>query len=231
MYGNLVAIDKEAHSNLKFSGVKDFTFASENNSILLGISELAQAARDLPILFIQTPGDGSQLCPVALMGITSDTNSFVSDDGKWKARYIPATFRAYPFALVPSGDKENPLALAYDEESGLLSEGEGTPLFEENEEGKTLVSQMTDFLSQINGEIEKSIQFSAYLAQNELLKPITINVKQGEEEHSVEGFYVVDEPKLKELKEEKVLELWKAGVVPAIYSHLISMQNLQTLTS
>ncbi len=44
-----------------------------------------------------------------------------------------------------------------------------------------------------------------------------------------QGIYIVDEKKLNSLSDEQLLDLIKRGLMPAIYAHLMSLQQVQRL--
>lgn len=95
-------LNPETHKSLRFSRDQPYDFASKTMLLPLAASEMAQAAREMPIVFPQ--GEGA---PQALVGLEPSRNLHVQDGGYWKGRYVPACLRAYPFRLAKTGEAEN----------------------------------------------------------------------------------------------------------------------------
>lgn len=96
MFENVQVLDSTKHSNLKFKNVQSFAFAGDLTMVPLSYTELARATWYYPTVF--SP-QGSPF-PQALLSIKQGENSFVDDNGRWQADYIPAHVRRYPFILV-----------------------------------------------------------------------------------------------------------------------------------
>jgi hypothetical protein len=44
--------------------------------------------------------------PIAILGLKTDQNSYLDSEGRWKARYLPAFVRRYPFVFSQSNEPE-----------------------------------------------------------------------------------------------------------------------------
>ena len=77
---------------------------------------------------------------------------------------------------------------------------------------------------------ESTQKFIAKLHELELLKDIqgTFTVKDGEK-FTLTGMWVIDEPKLAELDEKTVSELFKSGMLAWMQFHVMSLSNLGPL--
>jgi hypothetical protein len=120
----------ENDADLGLLATTDYGFARNANPIPLVATELSMACKHFPILF--TDGDMPRM--IALTGLTSGENLFVSKDGEWKtATYVPAYVRRYPFIFLESDDHSQ-YTLCVDEAADVIvRDGEGAPLFENGE--------------------------------------------------------------------------------------------------
>ena len=99
-YKAAVPVSKEQHASFSIDTTRDYGFAGAVNSVPLTATEFPYAARDYVIVFA-----GEEIpMPLSILGVQQDRNAFVSDDGEWQGRYIPAFVRRYPFVFASSED-------------------------------------------------------------------------------------------------------------------------------
>lgn len=84
---------------------------------------------------------------------------------------------------------------------------------------------MTNYLDQEH----QTKRFAKELEDAGLLVTRSIGMNIGEKKMNVDGISMVDEEKLKELSDEDFLALHKKGMLSFIYTHLISMRQVQNL--
>lgn len=73
-------------------------------------------------------------------------------------------------------------------------------------------------------------EFGALLKRHNLLVPRQMDVTMPTgAKTAVRDFLVVDEPRLNELADNVFLEFQKAGMLPPIYFHLMSLANFRDL--
>lgn len=78
-YERAGALNRERHQKLRIEPVPNrFTFAAKTNAMLLASTELAEAARDYPIVFVGQEGGPFSLA--ALVGLRNDENLMVDAD-------------------------------------------------------------------------------------------------------------------------------------------------------
>ena len=101
MFKTLAPLKFSDHADLRFLPNPGYSFAREELVAPIVIDEIADVAREYPIIF----PTGSAL-PVALMGVQRESNAYVSPNGAWRANYIPAYIRYYPLAItrIPLSD-------------------------------------------------------------------------------------------------------------------------------
>src|SRR5690554_1858000 len=129
MFEHHLPLKPSEHQRLRVSRHQDYRFAAEETLIPLGASELAQVAREYPIVFT----DADAPMPCALTGLSPGHNAFVADDGTWRARYLPAYIRCYPFRLMAlkgqGGEAAGRFALCVDPNAPHLNQTSGDAIF------------------------------------------------------------------------------------------------------
>lgn len=204
----------------------DYKFAANDAIVPLVMQELPKAQLTMPIGFAIKD---EQAFPVAVQSLHPGMNMFVGQDGRWLGRYVPAAYRGYPFVLADTEDGKQVLCI--DEESGLISEAEGEEFFTSAGEPSKALSDVLEFLQQVQRDRQRTLQICAVLQKQDLLQPWPIKVKleEGAEERNVEGLYRVDEKALNQLEYKAYREVSHAGALPLVYCQLLSMQHLQDL--
>jgi len=227
MAQNIVAINAEAHANLKVKAASDFDHIKDKNLVFLVAYEFAPCACEYPIIFIKNQ-EIDQFQPAALMGFKQGENYFVKDN-KWRGMYIPGIVASYPFRIVPNPSSEDQLFMAVDMNSSLVGEEEGEALFNAD---KT----ETDFFKQIQADVGNYYKqalitesFCKTLADMDLLSTRDLNVDIDGEKISMQGVYLVDDEKLNALSEENFMKLRAKGYLPAIYAHKSSAHQIRRL--
>lgn len=223
-YKQPVALNREQHGQLRFTPVQSFEFTRDINSVpLMGI-EFFEASRDLPVFFSQDAA-GSYF-PLVLLSLMNNGHAQLDEKGAWQGNYIPAFIRRYPFALTDDG------TVCFDDESAELSEETGDALFDEKGENSESLSNIINFLNQFDAENKRTQEFCAVLKDLGLLKPFTLQIMLAEEKPlRMDGLFVVDEEKLGQLEDEKVVALFRSAHLAWVYAHLHSLGALKQLMS
>lgn len=231
LYRQPVVLDSVTHRDLKIATpMSHWRAASEVHGIIIAAVEFADVCLDYPILFVDTGKDEQgqrHVAPIAAFGLTDKENLFVDDDA-WKARYIPAMVRAYPFGITRvEADKT---LIMIDDAWPNWSRTEGTALFNDKGEPSEDLNAVRDQLQKIELEIQRTRFFGDALLQADLLMDMRFEATlPSGEQISADGFMSVDDKKLMELPEAKVVELHRSGVLSLIHAHQISMRHMQKL--
>lgn len=229
-YRKVVPLNKEQHKNLYIEPVEGFAFAAETNSLYIAAIEFPRAARDYPIVFGKDAQGG--VFPVVLLGLKKNQNLYVTKKGEWKAGYVPAYVRRYPFILATPGGSDNQFAVCIDESyAGFNTAKEGQPLFTAKGEQTKVLTQAVDFLKDYQTQVRLTAAFCKNLTDLDLLEPMQANIamKSGEK-YAVGGFQCVQREKLKALAPKKLAEMLKSDQLELIYLHLQSLNNVEALT-
>jgi hypothetical protein len=114
-----VPLSKERHTDLHWQpNPQGLLFAARQGAVVVNHQELPSLVGQLVLAAHRQAGHWQLL---ALLSLSPDHNHYVSPDGRWRAPYVPARLRAYPFGLL-AGDQGQTIA-AVDEASGLLGSG------------------------------------------------------------------------------------------------------------
>jgi len=213
----------------------DCTQAKEINAMFCAVGEFVDACKDYPILFVRTQQatttEAEFFHPVMLLGLHNNENLMV-EGTRWAAdRYVPAVMRGHPLALVAvDSDKGRQLTLCIDESYPGLGDGpEGQPLFE-NGEPTELLRGAAQFHEALEQEFQRTHPFCHRLSELGLLKQMRAEGPLADgSSFAIDGFYVVDEEKLRDLPDAEVLQLHRSGILGLVHLHLASMGCLQKL--
>lgn len=225
-YKQAVPVSKEQHAGYSIDTAQNYSFASGINSVPLTTTEFPFAARDYVIVFAgqETP------MPAVIVGIQQDKNLFVSDDGTWQGRYIPAFVRRYPF-VFSSNEDHSRFTLCVDQEfQGLNEEGKGERLFDEQGEKTTYLDKMLEFLQEYQLQFQRTRAFCEKLKELDLFESMQaqISLPSGSQQ-SLTGFQVINRDRLKALDGDKLAELAKTDALELAYLHLQSLNNFSVM--
>lgn len=204
-------------TNKRWQKFINYEFALHISTAPIVTAELGKTVRTLPLAFTK---EQESFVLSAVMGTESKQNLFVDYQGRWLGGYVPAHFRGYPFALNESGE------LYIDENSGLISELQGEPIFDQDGNFSDPVQQVYEFLKKI--EQNKAVTQKAVdaLVEAGLITEWNLKLKVGGEEKQISGLYRIDEAKLNKLEDRAFLTLRKVQALPIIYAQLFSMANI-----
>lgn len=226
-YKEPAIINVEQHRNLTIApSPKGYSFASEAHFVMLTAVEFPQACREYPILFSAT--DDGTVRPLALLGIQQGENLYVDETGAWKASYIPAYVRRYPFIPAETGSPELPVC--FDQAFDGLNIEEGQRIFDESGEQTEYCRHIQAFILDYQNQQPPTAAFAEKLKELGLFRHMdaTFELNDGRK-FVLQGFLVVDEEKLARLGDVAVLDLFRKGYLGLIYAHLASIGNISRL--
>lgn len=221
---NYIPLDKNQHSALKVVPKINFDLVGKTHLAAATIREYAQLSGSMPIVFIEDPKT-KNIHSVAMLGLEAGQNLYYAEE-RWQGPHIPLNIQRYPFDIRPDGDK---LGVFIDENSDLISD-EGQPLFTEEGEPSEFLKNRQQFLGELaNSEVQNQ-RFIKQLVDNNLLEEISIRITYTSGQvRNVTGILAVNEKKLVELDDDKVLAMHKAGFLGACYSTMLSLGQLNRL--
>jgi hypothetical protein len=226
IYEKAVPVSQARHGNWSLERGTDYAFCRNVNSVPIMTAEFASAALEYAIVF---GGTEEVVMPAAVLGVRPDENLYVTRQGGWQAKYIPAFVRRYPF-VFSSGEGKS-FALCIDEAfPGFNQSSRGERLFGADGKPTPYVDNVFTFLQQYQLEFRRTQGLCKTLKDLNLLEPMQaqINLASGER-MALRGFLVVDRARLKTLSASTLAELVNSDELELIYTHLMSLQNFATV--
>ena len=224
IYKTATPISRSRHADCFVEIGSDYEFSHDINSVPLMAVEFPQAAGEYAIVFAGSEGE---VLPAVILGVRGNENLFLSPEGGWSAKYIPAFVRRYPFVFSRSGDQ---FLLCVDEEfDGFNREGRGRKLFEDGKPSE-YTDRVLKFLKEYQTQFLRTQAFCKKVQELDLLEPMQaqVTVESGER-LSLTGFMAVNRAKLKALPGDKLAELAKTDELELLYMHMQSMRNFEAL--
>ena len=227
IYETAVPVSHARHGNWSLEVGTNYAFCRNINSVPLMAAEFASAALEYAIVF---GGAGDVVLPAAVLGVRTDENLYVTEQGGWQAKYIPAFVRRYPFVFF-TRDEGKTFTLCIDEAfSGFNQGGRGERLFGDDGKPTPYVENVLKFLQQYQFEFQRTQAFCKKLKDLNLLAPMQAQINLGSGERmALRGFSVVDRARLKTLSANVLAELVHSDELELIYAHLVSMRNFATV--
>jgi len=223
-------LNNEVHSQTKVKTSSDYSRFKSQHLIPIVAQDFSAIATEFPIVFVKNSETG-QFLPVAMMGIKNGINLYCQNSN-WPAAVAPLGFSNAPLSLVKKAADSDEVIVCIDEESSLVTTDSGEALF--NGQGG-----QTDYLKQRSQALLKVAEFtqqiqviSQFFAQKNLLvsRQLTVKLENEDEPFTINGVYLIDEKALNELPSDEFEQLRKQGLLPLIYAHLTSLQQITRLT-
>ncbi|PTR34745.1 SapC protein [Luteibacter sp. OK325] len=229
-YERPVPLNRTAHRDLRIKAVNNIRFAAGAHSVPLTGVEFAPAARDYPILFAGNTIE--EAGPMALLGLRQGENLLVGENGFWETGlYIPAFIRRYPFVLAekPVGTEGDDFTVFLDEAYEGFNDSEGERLFNEDGTDAPALTNAVKFLGEFQDHVARTQWFMGKLREHNLLEERTITLQKEGKGINLNGLFVINEEKLRTLDEKVAHEFLREGAFGWIYSHLVSLANIDRM--
>lgn len=223
IYETAVPVSSGRHAKCSIEAGKGFAFTRKVNSVPLMAVEFPQATPEYAVVFAQ---NGDDVVPVVILGARQSENLYLTEDDAWRAKYVPAFIRRYPFVFSASDDGKT-FTLCVDEAfQGLNYQGRGEALFQADGKHSPYVDGVLKFLQEYRTQFMRTQAFCKKLKELNLLEPMQAEFTLGSgEKMSLTGFQAVDRKRLKALSGEVLAQLAATDELELIYLHLQSMRN------
>ena len=224
IYERAVSVSPQRHGDVSIKSTGTMGFARGVNSVPLMAAEFANAGSEYAVVFA---GQGDQVVPVVLLGVRDDENLFVSAEGKWLGRYVPAFLRRYPFVFSSSDDGQS-FTLCVDEDyDGVNREGRGERLFDNDGERTQYLQGVLGFLQAYQVQFQRTLAFTKRLTELNLLEPMQarFTLRNGSS-LTLGGFQAVSRERLKALTGDQLAALSVQDELELIFTHLQSLGHL-----
>ena len=225
-----VALQNDKHRNLKITESGDYARYKDHHLIPVISQDFFTLCAEFPVVFVKD-GSGEQFVPVAIMGLREGQNLYCQTE-EWKAHVVPVRFSNAPFSMVRVDAESDQLAVLIDEDSPMLSETEGTPLFKENGERSEYLEKKMEHLIRNAEQTVQTEGICKIFKDKDLLatQQLQLQHRRDAPTYNIGGIYTIDEKKLNALSDEEFLDLRKQGIIPLIYAHLSSLQQLRRIS-
>lgn len=222
MSSQVQVLNAAAHLQLKLQADPLFSHAAQDQMLPVVLTEFGQLACEYPLVFVKN-ADTGQLKAVALTSLQAGLNLFHQPTG-WRASQIPQTLLQYPFTLLPDHAGQPVLAALLN--SPLLSDSQGTPLFNPDGSASVLQQQLHGQLKRFLASLQQTQAFIQRLSELALFEAQTLQLADGTE---IAGLYLISQAKLSTLPPEVLRQLQLSGELRLIYAHLLSLQHIEKL--
>ncbi len=217
------------HGKVKISRKRLFPHVKEQQIVPIVVHEFSRVSSEMPVVFVKNAETG-EFQPVAILGLETGENVFYSESG-WQSSYIPASVSHHPFALMPTKEDETQLQVIILETDRVMSETEGDLLFNEDGTETEYLQKRKNTIGKYYENMHVTRMFVQQLVENNLLTEQSLTIDLNDEKRQINGLYLVDEKKLNSLPDADFLTLRKKGYLPAIYAHMLSLQQLSRLAA
>ena len=199
------AISRDSHAGKKWQRFTGYGFTSTSTVAPVVGVELARAALALPLAFVQ---EAERFVLVALLSLTPGRNMLVAPDGRWLGGYIPASFRGYPFRLLPQPNTDQTV-LCVDTDSGLVVDGSaaGEDFVGPDGNISPALKEVLDFLNGLERSRKTTDVAVSALAEAGVIQPWPITLKTEQGDQPTTGLYRIDEAALNALADDVFLKL------------------------
>jgi len=195
--------------------------------------EFSELQMEYPIVLVRNKESG-HFEPVALLGLSSNENLFLDENG-WDARYIPLAIERQPFLIgfqetTQSGIPQRQPVVHIDLDHPKVGITEGEPVFLPHGGESPLLERISSVLATIHQGNETNQVFSRLLVGLDLVEPsaMEFTLSNGEK-HTLSGMHIINEERLSALNGDALETLHQKGLLKSIYMMLASMPNFRKL--
>jgi hypothetical protein len=227
-YDKVVPVSPQLHRDLSIERI-DFGFAAKVNAVPLTAIEMPFAAREYTIVFA---GNEEAVAPVVVLGVADSQNLYLDENQAWKADYIPAFVRRYPFVFSQGQDSPQ-FTLCIDEGwSGCNRQGRGQRLFDDQGQQTPYLQNMLKFLSDYQGQFVRTQAYCKKLKELNLLEPMQAQIVMPDgQKRTLGGFLGASRARIKTLDAENLAELAKTDELELTYLQMASLNNLGSVVN
>jgi hypothetical protein len=227
-----VAVNLDKHKTTALAvPVTDWRTVPALNAVFVSAAEMPQIAGEYAIFFInagQNGQGGVDYAPIAVLGLAKGENLYL-DGGRWRATALPAQLAMYPLC-VARVDAER-YAVCVDESwPGVAAGGPGQRLFGDDGAPTEFTRRMQAALEKMEGQIDQTRAVGRRLAELDLLRQRRFDATLPDgRKIAVDGFYMVDEERVKALTDAQIVALQREGLLGLIHAHWISSGHMRRL--
>ncbi len=227
---SIVPLQNDRHGKLKVVQSSDYRRYSKRHLVPIVIQDFFTLAVEFPLVFVKIHRS-EEFIPVAMMGLREGVNLYCQT-AQWQASVAPISFGNAPFAITRVDEKSDQYLVLVEEDSPLLSETSGEPLFDAPGKRSAYFEGRIESLVKVADQTRNTQELCKRLTEKNLLNTQQVQLQHRPDgmRYNIDGIYTVDETRLNELSDEDYLHLRRMGLLPVIYAHLASLQQLRRLS-
>lgn len=225
---NVVPVRKDLHQNIKVASKRGLEHIANQHIAPISAIEYSKAANSFPIFLVKHP-EGTRYRSVVMLGLESGENLFYKNE-IWEGTYLPQGIAMMPFGLGVDPDKEKTLTTYIDLENKYVGEDKENAIFDAEGNDTEFYKSVQDSLGRLFESENMTEKFMGELVANDLLQELELQISfsTGENKKLV-GLFGIDEKKLQELSDAKVLDFHKRGLFIPIHAMLGSAGQINRL--
>ncbi|MBT8146635.1 MAG: SapC family protein [Gammaproteobacteria bacterium] len=227
---SIVPLANDKHANLKVVESGDYSRYRGQNLIPVVMKDFFTLAAEFPLVFV-TQDKPDEFVPVAIMGLRTGQNLYCEGD-QWPAQVIPVSFGNAPFNITRADPEGEQFVVLVDEDSPLLSETEGNAIFTEDGTRTEYMEKRIEHLVEVTQQAVLTQNVCRQFRDQNLLVSHQVQLQHRPDgtRFNIDGIHIINEQALNDLSDDDFLTLRKQGLLPLIYAHLSSLQQLRRIS-
>lgn len=224
-------LDNKAHRDLRVRTDAGAELGDDIMATLTVPSEFRRVQAHYPILFRRETGR-EDFSALAMFGFQNGENLFLDGD-RWDAPYRPLSVAIQPFLIGRPEHGDGPGQVHIDmDHPRIAAGGEGVRLFDADGAATPYLEDIAERLGDLDEGYRESKSFYDALLAYDLLEPFSLEVTLDDGSlHSLVGFHIVDEAKLRALDAAALGALHTAGHLMPMFMALASLSQLSVLVA
>lgn len=208
-------------SGMHWTRYKAYDFARCEPGAPLIASEVSLVASFAPFVF---RCEGGACVPYALFSLSGERNAFVSPDGAWMGKYVPARLRGYPFFL---SNHPNDHALMVREDAILKqSSSDSLPFLAPHGGLSEAVRKVEQFLVECRSEMQNTLKQMRKVERLGLLVRLKLEGLDRRDKHKL---FVIDWKAVNENKAVSAALSKDILLQRVLHAHAVSLVQIRGL--
>lgn len=222
-------LDNQVHRDLRVRTEAGAALGDDVMAVLTVPSEFRRVQAHFPILFRRETGR-DDFTAMALFGFETGENLFL-DGERWDARYRPLSLAIPPFLIGRPADGTGPGQVHIDlDHPRIAAASDGVRLFDGDGMATPFLEAMAERLGDLDEGYRSSSDFYAAMIAHDLLEPFSLEVTLDDgSKHSLVGFHIIDEARVRALDADALGALHTAGHLMPMFMAMASLSQLSAL--
>jgi hypothetical protein len=215
---NIVALNTKDHRALCVDAAVSARYGDSQRFVPVVVGEFANLVPHYPVFFSKDADTGGFYCG-AMLGVDEGENLFLEDGA---SVYRPLNLRRMPFYTAGSD-------IAIDLDHPRVGQA-GHALFEADGRPSAYLNSMVNLFRDLKPGLEQTKLFVDTLLELKLIEPMDISLAFDDgSKRQLEGLYTINQDRLKQLADAKIVELFHRGYLRAIYLMIASLKQVSVL--